>query len=156
PLRTIAREAEEIRRGVAQRGVLRRRSAVDKGHVGLSLCIVLDGDTFVSRKRADQDRDVVLFDELARRLYRAVGGGVRRPFDDLDLLAAGLVARFSQGKFGAADAVLAQHRERALQCREQADFDGIFGERDMWREYDRTQKSEREGRIVVQFHSFLR
>ena len=89
PLGAVGREAEEVRRGIAQRGVLRGRRAVDEGDVRLGLGVVLDRQALVAGERADHDLHAVLLDELADGADGAVGRGVGRADHPLDLLAAG-------------------------------------------------------------------
>ena len=75
-MRAVGGEAEEIGRGIAQRRVLRGRSAIDECDVRLGLGVVLDRQAFVARERPDQDLHAVLLDELARGLDCAVRRGV--------------------------------------------------------------------------------
>ena len=112
PLRAVGREAEEVLRRIAQRRVLRRGRAVDEGHVGLRLGVILDGDALVARERADHDLDAVLLDKLAHGAHGAVGRCVGRALDDFDLLAAGHAVGFLDRQHGTAHAVFAENRER--------------------------------------------
>ena len=123
PLRAVGREAEEVRRRIAQRGVLRGRGAVDEGHVRLGLGVVLDREALVAGERADDDLHAVLLDELADGADGAVGRGVGRADHPLDLLAAGHAVVLVERQLGAALAVLAEDRERSLEGREQADLE---------------------------------
>jgi hypothetical protein len=155
-LRAVGGEAVEVWGGIAQRCVLRGRSAVDEGDVRLGLGVILDREAFVAGERSNQDRHAVLLDQLARRLDRAVGRRVGGALDDLDLLAAGLVTGFGQRQFGAANAVLAEHRERPFQSGEQADLDRVLGERHLWRQSHAAQQRRDKQLHLVTLHHFLR
>ena len=123
PLAAIGVEAEEVRRRIDERRRLRARGAVDEGDVGLGLRVLLDRDALGARKRADHDVDLVLLDQLARRVHRDVGLGVGRRLDDLDLAAGHHAVALAHGELGAAYAVLAAGGERALERGQQADLD---------------------------------
>src|SRR5437870_2920337 len=123
PLAAIGVEAEEVRRRIDERRRLRARGAVDEGDVGLGLRVLLDRDALRARKRADHDVDLVLLDQLARRVHRDVGLGVGRRLDDLDLAAGHHAVALAHGELGAAYAVLATGGERALERGQQADLD---------------------------------
>src|SRR5262245_55011655 len=123
PLAAVGVEAEEVRRGARERRGLRARRAVDEGDVGLGLRVFLDRDALGARERTHHDVDLVLLDQLARRVHRDVGLGVGRGLDDLDLAAGDYAVTLAHRELGAAHAVLTTGGERALERRQQADLD---------------------------------
>src|SRR5580692_11291425 len=55
PLGAVHVEAEEVRRSVRERGLLRARSRVDEGQFGVGLRKVLDSDALVAGQRRQQN-----------------------------------------------------------------------------------------------------
>ena len=147
-MRAVGGKAEEIGGRIAQRRILRRRRAVDDGHVRLGLGVILDRQPFVAGQRTDQDLHAVLLDQLAHRANRAVRRTVGRTFDDLDLLATDLAAEIVDGHEGAAHAVVAEYGEGPFERGEHTNFDGVFGHSD-GRDYQSRGQTEAEKRASM-------
>ena len=144
PLGAVTVVPEEVRRLHVQRGVLGTGDAVDEGDVRMIERIVGDGDSFVSRERADHDVGPVLLDEGADLLHGAIGGVVTatdpHQFDGdaAHLGAAESVERgvgrlrrrprlVDQGERRARDDVFVEAAERAFALGHDAETNAVAG-----------------------------
>jgi hypothetical protein len=96
---------------------------------GMGLGVVAHGDALRARKRAQDDIDLVLLDELARHSRRGgrsrVGGGN----DRFDLHATGLAAGLFERQFDVAHAVRSARRKGSLKGNQNADLDRVLRDR---------------------------
>ena len=155
PLRAVHVEAEEVRRRIDVGRLLRARSGVDEGQLGMGLGEVLHRDAFVAGQRRQQHLHLILLDQLAHRAHRRIGRGVGRGDDEFQLLAAGLRAVFLHRGVEPGDAVDAEDRVGAFQRRGDADLDLVLGERGS-RHQQARQRSEAQtafSHIILPFRA---